>query len=103
MSALYQKVVGWVKSIQPLTWVLLIALWFAINDARTTSRALKDVCGMAQEATYISTPVPTDPKAMLQAIEKPSDNQGYIGRALWRWQQIDGEHIDKICDDPDRD
>ena len=103
MIALYQTVVGWMRSVQPLSWVLLIALWFAIDYARTTSRALKDVCGMAQEATYISTPVPPDAKAMLRAIEKPSDNQGYIGRELWRWQQIDGEHIDKICDDTDRD
>jgi hypothetical protein len=86
-----------VRSVQPLSWILLVALLFAIVDIRSKQRAFDAVCGLAEEAIDITTPQPADPQIMLRTIEIPSRSEGYAERALWRWQQIDGEQIDKAC------
>jgi hypothetical protein len=98
------KEIGRISSrINPFILMLCLALLVCILGWRDAHRKLTTVCGMAEEAQGISTPMPSDPKAMLKSIEAPNESQGYIGRELWRWQQVDGDKIEAICNPPPSD
>ena len=52
----------------------------------------------ALEAIEITTPTPDHPDAVLKQVEMPNAVNGYSIRELWRWQQLDGPQIEKLCD-----
>lgn len=83
---------------RPGSWILFallcVATYLWINEVRK----LDDVCDMAQEAIDIATPTPDNPDAVLKQVEMPSAVNGYSIRELWRWQQLDGPQIEKLCD-----
>ena len=82
---------------KPATWILFALLIAAVYLRFEESSRFADVCGMAQEAIDITTPSPDDPEAALKRVEMPSAVNGYSARELWRWQQLDGPQIEKLC------
>lgn len=83
---------------KPGSWILFALLCLATYLWINEVRKLDDVCDMAQEAIDIATPTPDNPDAVLKQVEMPSAVNGYSIRELWRWQQLDGPQIEKLCD-----
>jgi len=82
---------------KPGSWLLFALLCVAVYQWQAESSWLEDVCGMAKEAIDITTPAPADPDATLKQVEMPNADGGYPVRELWRWQQLDGPQIEKLC------